>query len=199
MKQKIVPKKAIIIPPQAVRVFKGEIFDVYQWPQQLFDGSQVTFEMLKRPDTVSVMSIVDGKLLVINDVQPHRGERISFPGGRVDDTDVSILEAAKREMREEAGRTFRQWKLIKVWQPQAKIEWFIYLYVAWEPGEEFEPTPDAGEQITVAYRTLDEMKKLVAGKAGHLGVMEEILTDVQIIDDLTRLPEFQGEIIDAAE
>ncbi len=36
------------IPPNAKRVFKGIIFDVYQWQQKMFDGSKETFEMLKR-------------------------------------------------------------------------------------------------------------------------------------------------------
>lgn len=38
------------IPPNAQRVFSGKIFDVYQWPQPLFDGSIATFEVAKRLD-----------------------------------------------------------------------------------------------------------------------------------------------------
>jgi hypothetical protein len=58
----VVPKNAKVIPKQAQRVFKGQIFDVYQWPQKLFDGSTQTFEMLKRPDTLTVLAIKNDKL-----------------------------------------------------------------------------------------------------------------------------------------
>lgn len=35
------------LPPQAKKVFTGQIFDVYQWEQEMYDGSFETFEMLK--------------------------------------------------------------------------------------------------------------------------------------------------------
>ena len=104
--QKIVPDDSVLIPPEASRVFEGQIFDTYQWSQTMFDGSSHTFEMLKRPDTVTVMCVVDEKVLVIDEEQPHVGTRRSFPGGRVDDTDASVEAAAKREVLEETGYSF---------------------------------------------------------------------------------------------
>ena len=35
------------VPKQAKRVFKGVIFDVYQWEQEMFDGTKEIFEKLK--------------------------------------------------------------------------------------------------------------------------------------------------------
>ena len=67
--KKVIPSDAVLVPNQAERVFKGMIFDVYQWPQKFFDGTEGTFEMLKRPDTVSVICVVDDKILVIDDEQ----------------------------------------------------------------------------------------------------------------------------------
>lgn len=88
--KKVIPNGSVLIPDNAVRAFQGMIFDVYQWPQKLYDGSEFTFEMLKRTDTVSVIGLVDGgKILVIDDEQPHLGSRRSFPGGRVDPSDAS--------------------------------------------------------------------------------------------------------------
>src|SRR5664279_401756 len=118
--KKLIPEDSVLVPDQAERVFQGKIFDVYQWPQKLFDGSEYTFEMLKRVDTVSVICVVDGKLLVIDDEQPHLGSRQSFPGGRVDNEDETIEAAAQREILEETGYSFKHWRLIKVSQPYRK-------------------------------------------------------------------------------
>ena len=52
MTERVLPKGARLIPPEADRVFRGEIYEVYQWPQKMPDGSVETFEMLRRPDTV---------------------------------------------------------------------------------------------------------------------------------------------------
>src|SRR5258708_6669738 len=118
----IIPKTARLLPPQAKRVFKGVIFDVYQWPQKMFNGSFETFEMLKRPDTIQVIAVKDDKIVVLEEEQPDRGPFFGLPGGRNDHEDESELEAAKREVREETGFTFKTWKLLDVKQPHAKID-----------------------------------------------------------------------------
>ena len=63
----IVPENINGIPADAKRVFEGVIFDVYQWQQKMFDGSTETFEVLKRPDSVEVIAIKDGKMVVIHE------------------------------------------------------------------------------------------------------------------------------------
>lgn len=56
--RKYIPKNAKLIPEQAECKFRGELFDVYQWPQRLFGGSMATFEMLKREDTVVIIALL---------------------------------------------------------------------------------------------------------------------------------------------
>ena len=53
------------LPKNARRVFKGEIFEVWQWPQKMYDGSTETFEMLKRPDTTQVIATVGDKIALL--------------------------------------------------------------------------------------------------------------------------------------
>src|SRR5438105_1998877 len=67
--KKVIPSDAVLLPDNAQRVFKGMIFDVYQWPQKLYDGSEHTFEMLKRTDTVSAICLVNDKILMLDDEQ----------------------------------------------------------------------------------------------------------------------------------
>lgn len=194
--RKVIPKDSVLVPDRATRAFKGMIFDTYQWPQKLFDGSEHTFEMLKRTDTVSVIGVVDGKLLVIDDEQPHLGSRQSFPGGRVDDTDATIEAAAKREILEETGYSFKNWRLIKVSQPYRKIEWFVYVFLAWEETGKQEPLLDAGEKIDVRQLGFDEVKALAAQRKGYLGESVDIFEAAEDLDGLLALPEFEGQEVD---
>ena len=68
----------------------------------MFDGHEVVFEKIKRPDTVLVLPVFDdGRILLVEEEQPGSKPGIGTPGGRVDDGE-GILEAAKRELREES-------------------------------------------------------------------------------------------------
>lgn len=155
-----IPDGAVLVPHDATCVFQGEIFDVYQWPQEMFDGSVETFEMIKRPDTVLLIAVDDnGEILACNEEQPGgivRKEHL--PAGRVDATDKTILDAAKRELAEETGYSFAEWGLLDVVQPEKKIEWFVYTFVA-RKVVAVEPTRhDAGEKIELTRTTLEALK-----------------------------------------
>lgn len=194
--KKLVPVDAIFVPDGAERVFKGMIYDVYQWPQPLYNGTEATFEMLKRPDTVSVICVVNDHILILDDEQPHTGSRQSFPGGRVDENDVSIEAAARREVAEETGYRFKQWRLVKVWQPHTKTEWFIYVWLAWEVEDTQPVTHDAGEKITVRQVSFEELKQLVINKSGYLGDSTSLFESLDSLDQLLALPAFQGQEVD---
>ncbi len=71
------------IPLNATIVFKGKIFEVWQWEQALFDGTTATFERLKRPNTAQVIAVVGEKILVVDQQQPDTKEFISLPGADV--------------------------------------------------------------------------------------------------------------------
>lgn len=192
--KKIVPVNASLIPDTAERVFKGTIFDVYHWQQEMFDGSFDTFEMLKRVDTLKVLAVVDNKLVVLQEEQPSFGSFIDVPGGRHDHSEESNLQAAQREMLEETGMTFNNWRLVEVEQPMVKAEWFTYLYLAYDLENTIDPKLDAGEKISVELMNLDDYRKL--GKAGKLRWWPKLLDDVTSIDELLALPEFKGKEIE---
>src|SRR5687768_2703634 len=108
------PADAHFIPPDAERVFEGIIYDVYHWQQPMYDGTVSTFEMLKRPDTVTVIPVVDGRLLTLEQRQPNwPAPRLTFPGGRVNSGE-DWLTGVKRETLEESGYEFDDWRLVHV-------------------------------------------------------------------------------------
>ena len=72
MTERTLPEDAVLIPNDATRMFQGVVFGVYQWQQEMFDGSHKTFEMLKRPDSVTVLAFDDqGRVITLDETQPH--------------------------------------------------------------------------------------------------------------------------------
>ena len=188
---KIVPPDAVLIPNNAEQVFHGVLFDVYQWRQKLFDGTQTTFEMLRRPDTVTVAGIVNDKIITLRDEQPGDRVKFAFPGGRAmpgEDT----LETAQREMREETGLEFSHWRLVFATQPFSKIEWFVYLYIAWEPVNNGKQQLDAGERNTIILCDLDEIRSLAEKKPKYFEGTAGLFTSLTSISMLEEIPEYIG-------
>ncbi len=134
------------IPEQAKLVHKGIIFDVYQWEQELFDGTKTTFEGLKRPNTVQVIPLLGDKIVLAREQQPLTKERYTFLGGRQEPGEEP-LAAAKRELMEEAGFESDRWELIKTYEPSGKIEWTVYIFVARDCQKVSKQKLDAGEKI----------------------------------------------------
>ena len=133
------------IPHNSKRVFKGIIFDVYQWQQKMFDGSYETFEALKRPDSVQIIATQKNKVLLAAEEQPNKKPFYGLFGGRVEKE--KPLEAAKRERLEETGMRSTNWELIQVTELYHKIGWKIYLFIAKDCKKMAEPNLDSGERI----------------------------------------------------
>lgn len=156
-----------MIPPNAKLVFKGVIFDVYQWEQTMFDGSVEIFEKLKRPDTVDVIAVINDKILVLDEIQPHSTAAYQcLPGGRVDPGE-DALTAAKRELLEETGYASDDWELLRERSPIGKIEWVMHSYVARNCKKIAEQDLDAGEKISVALISFDQFLDLADNDLFH--------------------------------
>lgn len=196
--KRILPKHAVRIPETAQKVFSGEIFDVYHWPQERFDGSIATFEMLKRPDTVEFLAIKDGKLLLVEEEQPNKPLRLRFPGGRVDPGE-DWLTAVRRECHEELGMTFKSWKLVYVDQPASKIEWFCATFIATDLLETSETHQDAGERITLKPYSFAEAKAAVLdSQDNELSYLRPLFDRAHSLEEFVALPEFSGLTVEAS-
>ena len=205
MSRKYVPEGAKLIPEKAEKVFSGVIYDVYQWPQEMFDGSFQTFEMLRRPDTVKILAVLTdaearqlreakvssttgAKLVVTKQEQPRKDCFYDYPGGRADAEDADELAAAKRELREETGLVMRNWKLIKVEQPFGKFDWLVYTFLATGLEEQVAQSLDAGEKIELELLGFDEVKKLSASEDARFMRFKELSERISL-DEIAEMPE----------
>lgn len=187
----VLPSKARLVPPSAKRVFTGIIYDVYHWQQPAFDGTPTTFEMLKRPDTVVIIAVKDNKLVLGHESHAEVPEPfVTFPGGRHDRADETELQAAKRELAEETGLTFKSWKLLDVRQVEPKIEHFVYYFLATEFDKQVPTHRDAAERGDVRLLSIEELNKLPSRFRVKF-VRDEILSRVSGIEGLADLPEYQ--------
>lgn len=156
------PKSAQPIPDHAKKVFTGKLFDVYQWEQQLYDGTTAIFEKLKRPDTVVVFGVLpDGRILLTKQEQPGKAPFIGAAGGRVDEGEET-LAAAKRELLEETGYEADSWVLWDAQQPTSKIEWAVYTFIAKGLRKVAELNLDGGERVEVMAVSFDEFKRIAS-------------------------------------
>ena len=155
------PQSSQPIPKNAEKIFKGKVFEVWQWEQVMFDGSVETFEKAKRSPSVGVLPVTtDGKIVVTIQEQPLTEPFISLLGGVVDDGE-SAEETAKRELMEEAGLKAKH---IDFWfsiQPVTKVEWPIYLFIARGCKKVSKQHLDAGEKIKLKYVDWSEFLDLV--------------------------------------
>ncbi len=150
------------LPDGASKVFTGVIFDVYQWEQEMYDGSTATFERLERPDTVEVIAVTPGgKLLIQRQQQPDSDEWfLSSIGGRVDPGEEPFA-AIKREMLEEMGCVSEHWEHIESWQPTSKLMWLIHIYIARGCVKTHDQDLDGGERIEMIEVSFDTFLDLI--------------------------------------
>lgn len=148
------------LPPQAKKVFSGQIFDVYQWEQEMYDGTTKTFEMLKRPDTIQVIATRGEKIYLSYEEQPMKPKTYTFLGGRIEPGEEP-LACAKRELHEESGMESADWELYKLYEFPGKIEWGMYLYIARDCKKTSEPHLDGGERVEVKELSFDEFMNIV--------------------------------------
>jgi len=147
--------------------FKGEIFEVWQWQQKMFDGSAEIFEKLKRPNTAQVIPVIGNKILIQKQKQPNKLKSFtSISGGRCE-LNEKPLNSAKRELLEETGYASKNWRLLSKQNPVNKILWTVYTYIAKDCFYKQPQELDAGEKIEIKFVSFDKFLMLSEDKTFH--------------------------------
>ncbi len=148
------------LPKNSKLVFEGVIYDVYQWDQEMFDGSKETFEKLKRKDTATVIATIGDKIILLEQEQPLKGKFLCLPGGRADSDDEKTVDIAKRELVEETGYVPGELILWKRFNSISSIIWNNDYFVARGCELKQEQKLDSGEKITVKLINFEELLML---------------------------------------
>ncbi len=148
------------LPPQAKRVFKGLLFDTYQWEQELFDGSYRTFERIVRKPSADMLVVENQKIMILMQEQPGKPLYPSLPGGQIE-AGEETLSAAKRELLEETGLESDAFILYKSQSDGGtKINFTVTTYIVHNSKKVQEPHLDAGEKIQITWVSFDEFLEL---------------------------------------
>lgn len=150
------------IPDHAKLAFKGVPHDIYQWEQEMFDGSIAIFEAIRKRDGITVIAVVGDKILINREEQPFRGEFLSLPGGIREEDGSTPLENGRRELLEETGYVSHDWEpwIVTDILNYVKMEWNNHFFIARDCKKVSEPKLDAGEKIQSTLITFDEFLNL---------------------------------------
>ena len=152
-------KNKSLIPLGAKMVFRGIRYEVWQWEQELYDGSKTTFERIRRSDSVNVVAVVGDRIIMQKQEQPGWQEPLfTLPGG-IADHDHTPLAEAKRELLEETGYISDDWVLWKTHQYFGVI-FTSYILLARNCRKVDNPKLDAGEKIENILITFEEFLQL---------------------------------------
>ncbi len=159
------------IPSRAKKVFSGVLFDVYHWPQKLYDGSTKTFEMLRRRPSVHTLATVGKKIMILDQEQPGRPLYPSLPAGQVDKGEKPTV-AAKRELLEETGYKPGSFKQRAVYGGNSKVEFIEHSFIARNCKKVCSPDPGPGEIISLKLVNFDEF--LQTARQPSFAIPEEL-------------------------
>ena len=182
------------IPSNAKYVFKGILFDVYQYEQKMFDGSFTTFDKITRLPSVNMIAITSSnKIMLVNEEQPGRGKYISLPGGMVERNETH-LEAAKKELLEELGMISDNWILYKEINFGDKIDWPVYYYIAKNCKKIQEQKLEAGERIKPLEASFDDFIKITCDEKFKNQQFSQII--FKMLHTKGELEKFKKELFD---
>ncbi len=171
-------------PPIRSRpIYEGRIVNLRESRYRRPDGMEVDREVMDHPGAVVMVPVEDEHVLLVR--QPREAvERytLELPAGKLDVAGEVPLEAAKRELREEVGRTAAAWRdLGGFYTAPAIITEYIHCFLATDLTE-VPTTASAEEAIEVERRPFSDLPRLV----------EREVEDAKSLVGLLRLARMHG-------
>ena len=146
------------IPATAECIFSGIRSEIYQWDQEMYDGSCSIFEMLRFLDGAFTIAITpDQRILLTEQEQPAKQHAfLGLPGWSFDSPLEDALECAQRELLEETGFSSDDWKHWHTFEWSGNVATFTHFFIAREVLKVQEIHPDRGERIRLFSLSFDE-------------------------------------------
>ena len=112
--------------------YQGPIFTVEQHIVSLPTGNQSTRDIVIHNGAVAVLVVHEGKILLVRQYRKAiEAHTLEIPAGKLDHNGESALEAAKRELEEEAQLSADEWtKIIELVPTPGYCTEKIHLYEA---------------------------------------------------------------------
>ncbi|MDE1871202.1 MAG: NUDIX hydrolase [Candidatus Micrarchaeota archaeon] len=167
------------LPKRAKLVFKGKLWDVYQWKEKMFDGTYGTFEGLRKKSGVKIFATMNGKILIAEERQPGRGRYYTLFGGGIEKNETP-LAAAKRELLEETGLASNKWKLLDTVDvlDYPRVDYYVHLFIARDCFRVGKQNLENGEKINVLEVKFSQFIKLLRKNKRIFGPsVGKLLTD----------------------
>lgn len=159
-------------------IYKTKLFDVKEEEIILPNGHKRTYSVVERRPVAVIFPLVDYslKLYLISQYRYLFEKNIlEAVAGHIDKKE-SPLEAAKRELKEEAGISAQQWEeMIRIENSASVIKSTVHLFVA-RGLYEGKPNPEEGEEIKVVKMPLEEaVSKVLLGEINNSSTVIGIL------------------------
>lgn len=135
------------------------------------EGIEKTFEYVWRRDGTRTIAInQDSEILLTKEFRFElQREDWRIPGGRLDDENEPIIDAAKREFKEETGYTAKNWSYLWSSTPDSTVRYQRHFLLASDLTEG-ETSFDLGEEISAHWIPIDKVVEM----AIKGGISEEI-------------------------
>lgn len=114
-------------------IFDGKIVHLYKDTVELPNGKEATREVIRHVGAVGVIPVTDnGEFILVKQFRYPFGEVLTeIPAGKLDSKDEDIIEAVKRELREETGVTAEELYFLGDLIPSCAIlDEVIHLFMA---------------------------------------------------------------------
>ena len=141
-------------------VFEGNFVTVRHDTVEDTDGNQFVREIVRGGEGVLVAAIENNKIALIKQHRENHGDVYEVPAGSVDSGETP-LQAAKRELHEEAGITAKSFKLISKHHNGVHDEGYNYYFLATYLSFSESEAEDDEQIYQVEFVSFPEARKLI--------------------------------------
>lgn len=164
-------------------IFRGRVISVRTDEVEMSDGSVSRREIVEHPGAVGILAIDEREDIVLIHQYRHpvRDYLYELPAGLLDVASESALDAAKRELFEEAALTAERWDLLlDIYSSPGMTDEAVRIFLARDLGEvaESERFVPEHEEITMTVSRVplsDAVRKALAGEMTNASAVAGVL------------------------